>query len=103
MYIVARGHSVTLSNQHFKSGALLPNNRDYSTLIDMGVVVQMTPTKPAFPTDEPSIVTITRNKVKNIKATQASEKKQRAVAKKKASAKKKTTKKKKKFSVESGG
>ena len=103
MYVVAKGHSITLSRQVFKSGALLPNSRDYSTLIDLGAVIEMIPTKPAFAIDEPSIVTITRDKVKGIKSEQAKAKKTRADVKKKASAKKKTVKKKKKFSVETGG
>jgi len=103
MFKVANYHSVTLARQVFKSGARLPANRDYSTLIDLGVVIEVPEQKPAFPTNEPSIVKITRDKVKRAKTEQAKAKKNRAVVKKKASAKKKPAKKKKTFTVETGG
>lgn len=104
MFKVAKGHTVTLSRQVFKSGALLPNGRDYSTLIDLGVVVQTIPVKPEFPINEPSIVKITRDKVKKTKREQAGEKKKRAKAEKESKAVKiKKPKKPKKYTVETGG
>lgn len=103
MFKVADFHQVTLSSQLFKSGRTLPDNRDYSTLIQMGVVVEVADREPQYPVNEPSIVTITRNKVQRAKNEQADAKNNRIAAKKKASSKKKVSSKKKKFTVEIGG
>lgn len=83
MFKVNKGHSVTLGGQVFKSGKRLPEGRDYSTLILLGVVSEIKEKKPDFGKFgyEPSIVTITREKVKNEKAMQAKKKAARAKAK----------------------
>ena len=82
MFKVNNGHSVTLGGLEFKSGRTLPAGRDYSSLILLGVVIETKHTesgarKTAIEEKfgyEPSMIKITREKVKKEKAIQTAAK-----------------------------
>lgn len=84
MYVVTRLNEVVLSRQTFKAGTILPENRDYSALIDLGIVEKVANKTVSPPIIEPSITTITMKKVKKMKKKQKKEKEQRQKAEKAA-------------------
>ncbi len=106
MFFVNTDYELKFGGVAFKAGKRLPDNRDYSALIRLGMVTETKAPPP--PKDyEPSIVKIQRDKRNTLKGQQAKAKNKRAIDKKAAkAAKEKAANKKpkqKKFTVEDGG
>lgn len=110
MFYVNKGYTLKFGGVAFTAGKRLPDNRDYSALIRLGMVSQTLPKPAPKPGDyEPSIVKIQRDKRNKIKKEQGKAKAKRAKDKKDAKAKAEKDKaeqakgKKKVFTVETGG